>query len=77
MEICKHTKWLCENTRRLEEFSGRWVAFFTDKNQVRSGDSLQNALSPFKAKRSRSAPFVFHVPAAGDARTSIHFAKKK
>jgi hypothetical protein len=75
MDICKHTKWLCENTRRLEQFAGRWVAFFTDKNQVRAADSLQKALRR-PAKRAKSVPFVLHVPAKEDMRNPLHFAKK-
>ena len=77
MDICKHTKWLCENTERLEKFAGRWVAFFTDKNQVEAGDTLKNALRLSKSKRTRSVPFVFHVPSKEAARAPIHFAKKK
>ncbi len=77
MDICKHTKWLCENTARLERFAGRWVAFFTEKNQVKSADSLKRALRFSRAKRTRAVPFVFHVPGKEDVRTSIHFAKTK
>ena len=76
MDICKHTKWLCENTRRLEKFAGRWVAFSTDKGDVHAGTNLKKVLSPTGAKRTRSVPFVFHVP-DNEIRTSISFAKKK
>jgi hypothetical protein len=77
MDICKHTKWLCENTRRLEKYAGRWVAFTTDGDDVRSADSFTKVMRYCGTKRNRSVPFVFHVPEKSAARTALPIVKKK
>ena len=77
MDICKHTKWLCENTRRLEKFAGRLVAFSTEKNRVRCGDSFKQIMRFYGTKRNQAVPFVFHVPSKSVLRNILPFAKKK
>jgi hypothetical protein len=77
IDICKHTKWLCENTRRLEKFAGRWVAFLTEENHVRSGNSLKQALQSSGAKRNQPVPFVFHVPSKAALRNPFPIATQK
>ncbi len=77
MDICKHTKWLCENTQRLEQFAGRWVSFSTEKNDVQCADSLKQVMRSSGTKRNQSVPFVFHVPSKADLRNPFPIATKK
>lgn len=62
MKIQKETKWLCENARNLERFSGKWVMFSTHEGVVSKGASLDHVLKSARRKRSSKSPYVFHVP---------------
>lgn len=77
MDICKHTKWLCENTRRLEKYAGRWVAFSTEKNDIRSADSFKQVMRVVGTKRVHAVPFVFHVPPKSALMEPLPLVKKK
>ncbi len=77
MDICKHTKWLCENTQRLEQFAGQLVIFSTEKNDVHCADSRKRVMRFAGTKRNQSVPFVFHVPSKADLRNPLSIAAKK
>ena len=75
MDICKQTKWLCENTRRLERFAGSWVAFSPEKNRVHAGPFKQ--VMRFCHGKRTQIPFLFHVPSKTDLRTPLPIGEKK
>lgn len=77
MELCKETKWLCENAKRLEKFAGQWVSFSANEGLVGSGSSLDHALKNSRNKHFRTAPFVFHVPSKEELTAPLPFAPKK
>lgn len=59
------TEWLRSNAKRIERFSGRWVAFNVDEGVVSKGRSLDLVLRAAKRKKSDEA-FVLHVPSPAD-----------
>lgn len=61
MRLHKGTKWLCENARRLEKFSGQWVVFNEKQGMVSKGRSLEMVLRSARSNL-KFRPFVFHVP---------------
>ncbi len=76
MNICKETKWLCENARALEKFAGQLVAFSATRGIIGRGKSFESIFKTSLPKKS--APFVFHVPSKKDlASPIIHVAKEK
>jgi hypothetical protein len=64
----KENKWLCENARSLERYSGQWVSFCPRAGVLSRGTSLSRVLRP-STRAAIGAPFVFHVP----SRTQIGF----
>jgi len=54
--------WLCENARKLEKFSGRWVMFNLKEGVVSSGESLERMFKLVKKHKKFRKPFIFHVP---------------
>lgn len=62
MGIRKETRWLCENARALEQFSGKWVMFSVEEGLVRKDGSLPRLLRSTKGLRVTDKPFIFHVP---------------
>lgn len=61
MEICKTTKWLCENAHTLERYSGKLVLFNTF-GVMKKGSSLGSLLRSANINRITEKSFVFHVP---------------
>lgn len=66
--------WLCENARRLEEYSGKWVMFSTDQGVLKSGENLTEV---FNASKSRKEHFVFHVPCREDLVAALPASPRK
>ena len=62
MEIQKECKWLIENSRKLEKFSGQWVVFNVNEGLVSKGKSLNAVLKMARKKKKAETPFIFHVP---------------
>lgn len=62
MNIENETKWLCENARNLEKFSGQWVLFSVHEGVVKNGASLRAILKARHDNKIRNKPFIFHVP---------------
>lgn len=61
MEICKKSKWLCENAHTLERYSGKLVVFDT-VGSVKKSSSLSALLRSAEINQIVNKPFVFHVP---------------
>ena len=62
MRIQKETKWLCENAKGLEEYSGQWVVFSANEGLVCKGACLERIMKESKKRKLSLKPFVFHVP---------------
>jgi hypothetical protein len=62
MEIKTETKWLCQNARVLERFSGKWVMFSVMEGIVKKDGSLTRLLRTASKLGMQERPFVFHVP---------------
>ncbi len=77
MDICKETKWLCENAKSLEKFAGQWVVFSSTRGLVGKAGTLNNALRSFRQAKSKSAPFLFHVPSKEELVSPLSVASKK
>ncbi len=75
MELTKEIKWLCENARSLEKFSGQWVMFSTREGVVSNGPSLQKVLNASKKMKPSEKPFVFHVPSKEELGSPVLVAK--
>ena len=76
MDICKETKWLCENAKSLEKYSGQWVVFSATRGLVGKASTLNNALRSFRHAKS-SQPFLFHVPSKEELVSPLPVASKK
>ena len=76
MDLRKETRWLCENAKALEQFSGQWVMFDSAEGLVAKGGSLNRIL---KATRRRHVqkPFVFHVPSRRELERPLLAVRKK
>jgi len=61
MDIRQETKWLCENARELERYSGQWVMFNAGEGTFKKNESLSRLLKSAPSAQSER-PFVFHVP---------------
>ena len=77
MDICKETKWLCENAKSLEKFSGQWVVFSAHDGLKDHAGSLEGVLKSFRHAKSKAAPFLFHVPSKEELVSPIPVASKK
>lgn len=77
MRICRETKWLCENAKTLEQYSGQWVVFSAQSGLMGRAGSATTALKSFRHVKSKDAPFLFHVPAKEEFFSPIHVAAKK
>jgi hypothetical protein len=77
MKIRNETKWLCENARDLERYSGQWVMFTTMQGVVRKNDSLTRLLKESKNEPMREKPFVFHVPSKQELAAPLIGARRR
>lgn len=77
MDICKETKWLCENAKSLEKFSGRWVVFSSHDGLMRSCDSVATAIKSVRPSKSKISPFLFHVPSKEELVSPFPVVAKK
>jgi hypothetical protein len=78
MNICKQTKWLCENAKSLEKFAGQLVAFSATRGIVGRGESFDSIFNKSsRPKKSTPAPYVFHVPSKEELASPIPVVKKK
>lgn len=77
MDICKDTKWLCENAKSLEKYAGQWVVFCSSRGLVGKAGSLNTALRSFRHAKSSTHPFLFHVPSKEELVSPIPVAAKK
>ena len=66
MNPTKETKWLCENSRALEKFSGKLVMFSVMKGVLYEGASLDSMMRANKKIKLHNKPFVFHVPSKSE-----------
>lgn len=57
----KENKWLCENARSLERYSGQWISFCVEAGVLSRGADLSRVLRP-SARGAGRTQFVFHVP---------------
>ncbi len=62
MDIRNETKWLCENARALEKYSGQWVMFHAGQDTFQKNESLSRLLKSAPIDTAGKRPFVFHVP---------------
>ena len=77
MIICKETKWMCENSKNLEKYSGKWIVFSAAAGLLSTSDTLNPALKTVRHSKSSSAPFLFHVPSKEDLVSPLPVAAKK
>ncbi|MBV9080396.1 MAG: hypothetical protein JO102_04670 [Elusimicrobia bacterium] len=77
MEIRKETKWLCENARALERFSGKWVMFSAMEGLVRNDESLKRLMRAARKIRLSEKPFVFHVPSKDELAQPLPGARRR
>ncbi|MFN0118000.1 MAG: DUF5678 domain-containing protein [Elusimicrobiota bacterium] len=75
MTLKQETRWLCQNAKRLEKFSGQWVAFHVEEGIVSKGNSLKRILDMTFSKNSRQ-PFVFHVPSKKELLSPLPIIRK-
>jgi hypothetical protein len=68
MSLIKEAKWMCENSKSLERYAGRWVAFLPEQGIVGCAASLSKALAKAARLKDRKQPFVFHVPTLEELR---------
>lgn len=71
MDVCKETKWLCENAKTLEKFAGQWVSFTAHDGIVSTNLSFD------RLKKIKPSAFVFHVPSKEELGSPLPVAKKK
>ncbi len=76
MEIKAETKWLCENAKDLERFSGKWVGFNADQGLVGESLSLLKILKAATKLNASRVPFVFHVPSKHELNHPLPMIKK-
>lgn len=77
MNICKETKWLCENAKSLEKYSGQWVVFSAGAGLLSCSDTLPPALKSVRHTKSSSNPFLFHVPSKAELVSPLPVANKQ
>jgi hypothetical protein len=75
MEIRKETKWLCENARALERFSGQWVLFNAD-GLVKKDGSLSRLLRAAETQVT-AKPFVLHVPSKRELENPLPASRRR
>lgn len=71
------TRWLCENARELEKFSGQWVSFNVNEGVVSKGASLENVLKHTQLKKKKDVPFVLFVPSKNEMGIPFPALKRK
>lgn len=76
MRCTKGLRWLCQNSKTLERFSGQWVMFSTDEGIVSNGESLQRVLKAAGRHKMKDRPFVFHVPSKEELNPPLTVFKK-
>ena len=76
MQLKKETKWLCENAKSLERFSGQWILFDPSEGLVGKGASLNRLLRNLR-RRAAGKRFVFHVPSRRDLARPLFNVKKR
>ena len=76
MKLKNETRWLCENAKTLERFSGQWVVFNAEQGVVGCHTSLDRLLQ-LTQKQHNDAAFVLHVPAKRDLDSPIPTSRKK
>ncbi len=77
MNFCKETRWLCENAKSLEKFAGQWVMFSANEGLVGNDESFLNVFRSTRSKKSKSTPFVFHVPSKEELAAPLPLIAKK
>ncbi|MCB4757445.1 MAG: DUF5678 domain-containing protein [Elusimicrobia bacterium] len=77
MKLQKETKWLCENSRALERFAGKWVAFCVNEGLVAKGASLDSILRCAKKRKLSRRSFVFHVPSKDELHIPFPYSERK
>ncbi|MCG3204510.1 MAG: hypothetical protein KCHDKBKB_01225 [Elusimicrobia bacterium] len=77
MILDKETKWLCENAKNLEKYSGHWVVFSAREGLMSDCVNLADALKMAKNKKSKSIPFLLHVPSKEELVSPLPVATKK
>lgn len=70
------TRWLCENSRSLERFSGQWVVFSVEEGVVQKGESLDHVLKSARRTKMKERSFVLHIPSKGELISPLLVAKK-
>ncbi|MEW6555999.1 MAG: DUF5678 domain-containing protein [Elusimicrobiota bacterium] len=58
----KGLKWLSKNEKKIEKYSGKWIAFVTNKGILSSGETVKEVIDIAEKKYCISNPFVFKVP---------------
>ncbi len=76
MKMKNETRWLCENAKSLERFSGQWVVFNVDQGVVGCHTSLSRLLERVR-KQHTDAPFVLHVPEKSALENPLLTLRKK
>ena len=77
MKIQNELKWLCENSKRLENCSGQWVLFSVHEGLVSNGKSLDAVLRAAKKTKLSEDPFILHVPSKNDLKYPFPQLKDK
>ena len=77
MEIRSETKWLCENARALERFSGKWVMFTVMEGLLKKDASLTRLLRESGNKPGNDRPFVFHVPSKQELAAPVARSRRR
>jgi hypothetical protein len=77
MNIRPENKWLCENARALERFSGKWVMFSVLDGIVKDDPSLSRLMRAARKLPAHERPFVFHVPSKRDLSAPLPGAHRR
>ncbi len=77
MALKNETRWLCENSKALEQYSGQWVMFSVNEGVVGKGESLKKVLEDAKKLNIHPRPYVFLVPSKEELGSPVALLPKK
>jgi hypothetical protein len=60
MTTIKELKWVTENPKKIEKFSGKWIAI-VDHRILASGKSVNEVVKKSRGK-AKKKPLIFKVP---------------
>ena len=58
----KELEWLSKHEKKVEKYSGRWIAVLANKGIIASGRSPRDVLEKSQIKFPRQRPLVMKIP---------------